>query len=404
MDSRRNFIGKVATGLAGTLAAGPAEVLGAADRIRVGVIGAGDRGMELVAQIRACPHTEIGAFADIYSGRRERAQNAIPGAQTYSDYRRLLEDRSIDAVVIATPPHLHAAQFIDSLEAGKHVYLEKIMAFSADHAKRMRAAYVKQGNKRTVQIGHQACSFGHMTDVRQFLSDPERMGKITAIAMQMHRNTPFNKPQWARPALLTADLNPQTVDWEQFAGDAAKPFDAQRLVHWRYFWETSGGNVFEGMSQQLAFWYKALRLQIPRSAAMEGGVYLWKDGREVPDTMNVTLQQPEEIQVSWVSGFGNNQLGVGEDVLGTHGSISRASQVRYVPQKINRGAAPEITGRAAHVPHAHMQNFFDSIRSGKEPNCPFDLGYRVSIACRMAVDSYRMGRPLRWDPSREEIV
>jgi hypothetical protein len=158
------------------------------------------------------------------------------------------------------------------------------------------------------------------------------------------------------------------------------------------------------MSQQLAFWYKALRLQIPRSAAMEGGVYLWKDGREVPDTMNVTLQQPEEIQVSWVSGFGNNQLGVGEDVLGTNGSISRASQVRYVPQKINRGSAPEMTGRSAHVPHAHMENFFDSIRSGKEPNCPFELGFRVSIACRMAVDSYRLGRPLRWDPVREEIV
>jgi predicted dehydrogenase len=395
----------VASGLAGTLAAGPAEVLGAADRIRVGVIGAGDRGMELVAQIRACPHTEIAAFADISSSRLERAQGSVPGAQVHADYRRLLEDRSLDAVVVATPPHLHAAQFIDSLEVGKHVYLEKIMAFSADHAKSMRAAYTKNRSKRTVQIGHQACSFGHMTDVRQFLREPERMGKITAIAMQMHRNTPANKPQWARPALLTADLNPQTVAWDAFLGEnPARPFDPQRLIHWRYFWETSGGNVFEGMSQQLAFWYKALRLQIPRSAAMEGGVYLWKDGREVPDTMNVTLQQPEEIQVSWVSGFGNNQLGVGEDVLGTNGSISRASQVRYVPQKINRGSAPEMTGRSAHVPHAHMENFFDSIRSGKEPNCPFELGFRVSIACRMAVDSYRLGRPLRWDPVREEIV
>ena len=137
---------------------------------------------------------------------------------------------------------------------------------------------------------------------------------------------------------------------------------------------------------------------------MEGGIYLWKDGREVPDTMSVTLQQPEEILISWVSGVGNNQLGVSEDVLGTHGSISRASQVRYVPQKVNRPSAAEMTGRAAHTPQAHMQNFFDCIRSGKEPNCPFDLGYRVSIACRMAVDSYRAGRALRWDAVREEIV
>jgi len=411
MDSRRNFIGKVATGLAGTLAAGPAEVLGAADRIRVGVIGAGDRGTELVSQIRACPNTDIAAFADIYSRNLQRGQAFVPGAAGYSDYRRLLEDRSIDAVVIATPPHLHAAQFSAALDAGKHVYIERVMAFSLDHAKLMRSAYQKQGAKLTVQVGHQACSFGHMTDARQFLAEPDRLGRITAVTMQMHRNTPVGKPQWARPALLTPDLNQQNVAWEEFLGEApARAFDPHRFVHWRYFWETSGGSVFEGMSHQLAFWYKALRLQIPRTASMEGGVYLWKDGRETPDTVSVSLQQPEEILINWVSGFGNNQLGVSEDVLGTHGTISRAAQVRYIPQKANqpqktnRPAAGEMAGRSSHVPHAHMENFFECIRSGKEPNCPFDLGYRVSVACRMAVDSYRLGRALRWDAVREEIV
>ncbi len=405
MDSRRNFIGKVATGLAGTLAAGPAEVLGAANRVRVGIIGAGDRGTELVSQIRMCPNTEIVAFADVYSRNLERAQGGVSGAAGYADYRRMLEDRSIDAVVIATPPHLHAAQFVDALDAGKHVYVEKVMAFNLDHAKRMRAAYQKSGSKLAVQVGHQACSFGHMTDVRQFLSDPERMGRITAVAMQMHRNTPMGKPQWSRPALLTPDVNPRNVAWDEFLGETpARSFDPQRFIHWRYFWDTSGGGVFEGMSQQLAFWHKALHLQIPHAASMEGGIYLWKDGREAPDTASVAMQQPEEILVNWVSGFGNNQLGVSEDVLGTHGSISRSAQVRYVPQKVNRPAGSELIGRAAHAPHAHMANFIDSVRSGKEPNCPFDLGFRVSVACRMAVDSYRLGRTLRWDAAREEIV
>jgi hypothetical protein len=143
---------------------------------------------------------------------------------------------------------------------------------------------------------------------------------------------------------------------------------------------------------------------------MEGGIYLWKDGRETPDTVTVSLQQPEEILVNWVSGFGNNQLGVSEDVLGTHGTISRAAQVRYVPQKTNQPAKAnrptvvEMAGRSSHVPQAHMENFFDCVRSGKEPNCPFDLGFRVSVASRMAVDSYRLGRALRWDAVREEIV
>jgi hypothetical protein len=158
------------------------------------------------------------------------------------------------------------------------------------------------------------------------------------------------------------------------------------------------------MSQQLSFWYKALDLAIPVSATMDGGIYLCNDGRDVPDTVTVTLQQPEEIQVSWVSGQGNNQLGVTEDVLGSHGTISRASQVRYTPQKINRPGGNEMTGRTAHVPHEHMRNFLDAIRLGVEPGCPFEIGYRVSIACRMAVESYRERRAVRWDAEREEIV
>ena len=137
---------------------------------------------------------------------------------------------------------------------------------------------------------------------------------------------------------------------------------------------------------------------------MVGGVYLWKDGREVPDTMNVSMEHPEEILFTWDSGFGNNELGVTEDVLGTDGTISRSQQIRYTPQKVNRPDGNEMLGFTKTAPNAHVQNFLDCIRSGREPNCPFDLGYRVSIACRMAVESYRQGRTMHWDASREEIV
>jgi predicted dehydrogenase len=175
-------------------------------------------------------------------------------------------------------------------------------------------------------------------------------------------------------------------------------------MNWRYFWDYSGGNVYENMCHQVSFWYKALGLQIPRMATMTGGTYLWKDGREVPDTMSVSLEQPEEILISWVSGFGNNQPGVTEDVLGDNGTITRDNQVRYAPQKINRPDGNEMIGRATHTPQVHMQNFLDCIRDRREPNCPFELGFRVSIASRMAVDSYRLGRTLCWDTKREEIV
>src|ERR1700733_12718593 len=124
MDSRRNFLGKVASGL-GTLAGVPARVLGANDRIRVGFIGAGDRGSELLHHVHACPKTEIVAFSDVYVQRLEKARSAVLTAATYLDYRRLLDDHSIDAVVIATPPHLHAEHFCAALDAGCHVYQEK---------------------------------------------------------------------------------------------------------------------------------------------------------------------------------------------------------------------------------------------------------------------------------------
>src|SRR5437899_2231524 len=125
MDSRRHFLGKVASGLAGTLAAVPAQVLGANERIRVGFIGFGDRATELFNHLRACPNTEAAAFCDIYTKQLDRAKGLAPGAATYLDYRRLLEDKSLDAIVIATPQHLHVEHFCAALDAGKHVYQEK---------------------------------------------------------------------------------------------------------------------------------------------------------------------------------------------------------------------------------------------------------------------------------------
>jgi predicted dehydrogenase len=120
--------------------------------------------------------------------------------------------------------------------------------------------------------------------------------------------------------------------------------------------------------------------------------------------MNAAMEHPEELLFSWDSGFGNNQLGAGEDVLGTDGTLSKSAQIRYLPQNVNNRDGNEMVGQTKTPPRAHMQNFLDSIRSGGEPNCPFEAGFRVSIACRMAVDSCRQGRTVRWDPVKEEIV
>jgi predicted dehydrogenase len=401
MQSRRNFIGKVTTGLAGTFAA--SNVLGANERIRIGIIGPGARGTEILQQALACEGVECIGAADVYTRRLEDVKKIALNAKTYLDHRRMLEDKDIDAVLIATPQHLHCQHFVDSLSAGKHIYQEKTMAFTVDHAKRMRAAFQKDGGRHTVQIGHQGTSTGAVTDALSFYK-PDLMGKVTMIHGHMYRNTPHGKPQWSRP--VYPDMTPENIIWRSFLGEA-KPveFDPNRYINWRFFWDYSGGNVYENMCHQLSFWYKVMNLRIPRAVTMVGGVYLWKDGREVPDTMNVSMEHDEELLYTWDSGFGNDQLRVTEDVLGDNGTISHTPQgIRYVPQKVNRKDGNEMVGRTGSDAKAHMQNFLDCIRAGRQPNCPFETGFRISIACRMAVESYRQQRTMRWDPAKEEIV
>jgi predicted dehydrogenase len=382
-------------------------VAGANDRLRLGIIGYGARGADLAVEAAACAHTEVVSVCDIYSSHRDRALERIPACKVFADHRLLLEDNSVDAVLIATPQHLHAQHFIDALTAGKHIYQERTMAFTLEDAKRMRTAWLSARGQQTVQVGHQSCSSGQAADAADFLRNGN-LGRITAINAAMYRNTPHNKPPWSRP--VYPDMTPENIAWDRFLGSAPEaspsvPFDAYRFVNWRLFWEYSGGNVYESMSHQAAFWWKTLRLQIPAAVNMTGGVYLWKDGREVPDTMSVSMEQPEELLFTWTSGAGNGNPGVTEHVLGTDGSLFRtATQIRYLPEKVNRPQAEILVGNRPTNPRAHMQNFLDCIRDGKEPNCPFDIGYKVSIACRMAVESYLQRRTVYWNSEKEEIV
>jgi len=405
MQTRRHFIGNVATGLAGSLATG--RVLGANDRIRIGVIGAGDRGMQLTREILASPSAEITAFADIYTRRLDDAGLAVPNAATHSGYHELLADRSIDAVIIATPQHLHGECFTAALEAGKHVYQEKTLALTLDEAKHMRTAFERaRNNRQIVQIGHQGLSSGQLTDAQNYLASGS-VGQVTAIRAHMYRNAPHGKPQWVRP--LYPDMTPERIDWKAFLGVGAasappRPFDPARYINWRLYRDYSGGNVHESMSHQLAFWYRAMDLQIPRAVTMTAGLYRWKDGREVPDTITVAMEHFEGLLFSWDSGLGNNEPGVREEVLGTDGTIVRGQQIRYLPQKVTRPAGSEMLGASPTQPRAHIENFLAAIRGQAELNCPFEIGYRASVACAMALRSYEEGRRVQWDPAKEEIV
>jgi len=382
------------------------RALGANDRVRFGLIGAGGRGQEIFKAALRCANVEAVAVADLYTRRLDQARQIAPGVKPYQDFRQLLDDKSIDAVLIATPQHQHVLNFVPALQAGKDVYQEKTMAFNPDHAKRMRKAF--EGSGRVVQIGIQSTSGTGFVKARE-LATPERMGVVTAIHTHHYRNEPYGG--WMRE--VPPDCDTQHLDWKAFEGEATShPFDPQRYINWRFFWDYSGGNVFENMVHQVGFWYKVLGLKIPRSVTMTGANYL-SPKMQVPDTMNVTMDQPEKIFFTWNSMFGNNFYGEGGDLLlGNKGTIlcQELDHVRYVPQgeRASEGAdkasaGPDIVG-GGDTTEAHMQNFFDCVRSRREPNCPFEIGLRSAIACQMAITSYRRGRTVHWDEKREEIV
>jgi predicted dehydrogenase len=410
MPTRREFVGNVLAGAAALAATGTfasRRVLGANDRIRIGLIGAGGRGQEIFKSALRCPNTEAVAVADVYTRRLSEAKRIAPRVNTYQDFRKLLDDKSIDAVLIATPQHQHALNFVPAIQAGKDIYQEKTMGFNPDHAKRMRRAF--QGSGRVVQIGIQSTSSGAVALAREYLT-PEKMGTITALHTHHYRNAPYGG--WKRA--IPADCDPQHVDWPAFEGEARRyPFDPNRVINWRFYWDYDGGNVYENMVHQVGFWYKLMDLAIPTSAMMTGANYLCPK-MECPDTMDVSMSQPKKLLFTWNSMFGNRYFGEGDDmVLGNKGTIFRDDhdRVRYEPQNRSRSSrAAGPVGRNADIVGggdatlAHMQNFFDCMRSRREPDCPFEIGFRSAIACYMCITSYRQNRPVRWDEKAEEVV
>jgi predicted dehydrogenase len=393
-STRRDFIRATAVGAAALLAS-PSRTLGANDRVRVGMIGVGARGQDLLKQLLEVPNAQLVAIADVYSRRRDEARQLAPGIQTLDDHRRLLEMKDLDGIIVASPLHLHAHHFLDVLAAGKDLYSEKTMTWSIPEAEQCLAAANK--SDRVVQIGLQHESSGALADARKWIKDG-MLGKVTQVESWMSRNSPHGQGQWVRP--LPSDCNPQNVNWNAFLnGRHDRPFDANKFINWRLFWEFSGGNVTENMAHQIAWIMSALDLPLPSAAYMSGGVFSEKDGREVPDTIAITLDFPNDIVVTWQSTFSNSRYGLGEHILGSDGTIEHVAGAtdmvtgrsqeftRYLPEPVNRKSGAAMTSETRD--QNHMANWTDCIRSRKTPNAPVEIGYRSAVAAHMANLAYR---------------
>jgi predicted dehydrogenase len=397
-SNRRTFLKQAALGTAAVLTFPPSTVLGANDRVRVAMIGVGDRGTDLLEQVTKVHNVELVAMADVYSRRRDEAKKKVPGIQTFDDYRRVLDMKDIDGVIVASPLHIHERHFLDTLAAGKDLYSEKTMTWSIPEADKCLA--VAKASDRVVQIGLQHQSSGAQVDAKQWIKD-RWVGKVTHVESYMSRNTPHGKGQWVRP--VPSDCTAENVNWSAFLnGRRDRPFDPYKLINWRLFWEFSGGNVAENMVHQIAWIMGALDLPLPTSAYMSGGVFSEKDGREVPDTIAVTLEFPADrnIVVTWQSTFSNKHYDMANRILGSDGTIEHHfdEPLQYWPEKINRPDGEDTRGQTKD--QNHMQNWIDCVRSRKQPNAPVEMGYRSAIAVHMANLSYRLKRRIMFQEAK----
>jgi predicted dehydrogenase len=405
-NTRREFVRNAALVTGALLAYPSARVLGANDRIRIGMIGVGDRAQDLLSEARSVSGVEIVAMADVYSRRRDDAKKKVPGIQTFDDHRRLLDLKDIDAVIVASPLHIHARHFLDTLSAGKDLYSEKTMTWSIPEAEQCLAAAKK--SDRVVQIGLQFESSGTLVDTKDWIRQG-LVGKVTHVEGWMSRNTPHGKGQWVRP--IPADCTASNVNWEAFLnGRPSRPFDPFRFINWRLFWEFSGGNVTENMVHQVAWIMSALDLPLPTAAYMAGGIFSENDGREVPDTIAVTLEFPKDVVVTWQSTFSNKHYALGERILGSDGTVEhtwgasdmRAGEsgegVRYYPEKTNQPQGVALTGKTQD--QDHMKNWIDCIRTRRTPNASVEIGYKSAIASHMANLSYRSKQRLTLEAAK----
>src|ERR1700687_147267 len=405
-NTRRDFIKRSALWTAALVVYPNSRVLGANDRVRVGMIGVGGRGQELLKQVLGVPGAQLVAIADVYTRSRDEAKQMAPGIQTLDDHRRLLDMKDIDAVIVASPLHIHARHFLDTLAAGKDLYSEKTMTWSIPEAEECLAAAKK--SDRVVQIGLQHESAGSLADARKWIKGGI-VGKVTQVESWMSRNTPHGKGQWVRK--VPADCTAQNVNWEAFLnGRPNRPFDGFKFMNWRLFWEFSGGNITENMVHQIAWIMTALDLPVPSSVNMSGGVFSEKDGREVPDTIVVTLEYPNDTVVTWQSTFSNSHFGLGDRILGSDGTIEHLSGVtdmvtgksrdtlRSYPEKANRRDGTVLTGETP--TQNDMANWIDCVHTRKTPNANVDIGYRSAVAAHMANMSYRQKQRVTWEAAK----
>jgi predicted dehydrogenase len=378
-QNRRTF---VASALAAAPMFVPRSAWGANDRLAFGLIGGGGRGRYLTQNFLKLG-AECVAVAEVYDLNREASVKVAPQAKPYVDYNELLQQKGVDAVVVASPDHQHCPNLLAALAAKKDVYLEKPMSHSLEESQKMIKAV--RASKQIVQIGMQRRSAPSVIKAKE-LVDSGVLGKITMV-----------KPMWNWN--VAKELNntplPGKLDWDRFLGPAKKrELQPMRFRSWRYFWDYSGGNMTDQGTHlmDVVQWFT----NTPHAlSAISYGQVAKAIGSEVPDVFCAVFEYPK-FMATWTLNYTNsydNDWSI--QFQGDAGTliISNAGyKVWKEPWREQKNREPVLSMEAPVPIETHIQNFLDCVKSRKEPNAPVEVGASAVSAPHLANLAFKQGR------------
>jgi predicted dehydrogenase len=440
--NRRTFIQRAAqasAGIAALTAFSPsarsaARVLGANDRLRLGIVGFSDRFRTTlgpgIKALAAEFNVEFVGVSDLWSRRREEAaawlkKNFDTTVPTYRNNEELYEKSKLDAVVISTADFQHALHLVEAVQAGCDVYCEK--PFAETMADARYALKVAKASDRVIQIGSQRRSGAAYHAAHDYFKSGE-FGDIVAVEMCWNVNQPG---RWRRPELVAA-LNESDTDWKRFQSNRPEAaWDPRKYLEYRLFWPYSSGIPGQWMCHQIDTVHWFTGLPHPRSVSANGGIYQWRDGRTNFDTLTAVfdygpLDDPKRgFQVTYGSRFTNSAGGIKEIYYSNGGELNLDTRKVTPNGGLTKGSAAEmglkanliaeqsLKGEAAETAAimgtdpmtlAHLRNWLECLRSRKSPHAPIEAGYSHSIATIMANAAARTGERVTFDEKQQEVM
>jgi len=405
----------------------------ASDRVRVAVIGCGGMGRNDLQDFQRQPDAEVVAVCDVYTPSAELARKLTGGkAQIYGDYRRILDRKDIDAVVVATPDHWHALMEIGACNAGKDVYTEKPLSHSVREGRLMVEA--ARRNNRVVQVGIQQRSGAHFQRAAKAVQEG-RIGKVHFAQCWNHNSSPDSNGM----GFPADSAPPPELDWEMWLGPAPKiPYNPARR-NFRAFWDYAGGELTNWCVHLLDVVHWATGEDTPLTVASSGGKWYFNDCRECADTQEVVWEYPNHLLVRY-STLAHNSFGpnghpgnksfgsYGVMLQGTKGTlfIDRAgyeitpqmNMHREAVSQTDREAYDDLQGAglyfttdtaaergATSVQHMpHVRNFLDCLKSRQRPIGDVEIGHKSTAPCLIGNIALRTGLKLEWDGKAERFT